>query len=121
MAGGLAGIAEQNTSIYACSFEGIVKGRKEVGGLIGRHNGKKVVNSYSKGSVYGYVRAKVGGLSGNTLSVAEILDCYSESHVHGPYYIGGLVGFFHHDSKIIRSYSTGAVNTTGSGGGLVGS
>ncbi|MCY3913922.1 MAG: cadherin domain-containing protein [Chloroflexi bacterium] len=99
-----------------------VRGRNEVGGLVGDSDGS-VTASYASGTVAGDDR--VGGLVG--LSDGQITASYAGSAVtgvgpggHADH--GGLVGRAEKRGRISASYAWGRVTEThGSAGGLVGS
>lgn len=93
-----------------------VNGRDHVGGLVGSAQQSTISNSYSTGSVRGYV--VVGGLAGIT-EATTISNSYSTGSVTGDVYIGGLVG--HAEiATISNSYSTSTVGFGAHAGGLVG-
>ena len=117
--GGLVGI--NNRVITGCFSEGAVKGRNQIGGLIGRQeSGGQTSDSYAISNVTGEGN-EIGGLIGFSYD-SPISKCYAVGNVEGSSnsgYVGGLVGS--NNSPINDSYSTG--NTiTGSYqvGGLVG-
>lgn len=77
---GWAGISRSFSSAY-------VTGERDVGGLVGSHNGK-IADCYSSGIVTGH--DVVGGLVGD--SRGRINFCYSTAYVTGDTNVGGLVG-----------------------------
>jgi len=105
-----------------------IKGKSQVGSIIGRNSHGIISNSYSTGSVSG--NDNVGGLVGGNFE--RIIDSYFLGDVNGNYNIGGLVGF---SSKpppfpppfqgvdfgdIINSYSNGSVIGNSYVGGIAG-
>ena len=103
---------------------GAVNGEDCVGGLVGDNRGF-LTECYSTAIVGG--NWFVGGLVGQNfaysmLGSGYVLRCYSTGVVNATgSYIGGLVGFNDGDGNVTECYSTGTV--TGSGdfiGGLVG-
>jgi hypothetical protein len=92
----------------------IVVGENYVAGLVGENRGT-VSNSYSSGSVAGYVG--VGGLMGS--NAGTVSSSYSTCEVTGNSSVGGLVGYSS-SGTVSKSYSTGRVTGSSSVGGLVG-
>ena len=97
-----------------------VRGRYNVGGLVGYYHGT-ISNSYSTGNVQG--NNYVGGLAGH--NGGTISNSYSTGNVQGDgYAVGGLAGR-NYGGIIVNSYSTGNVETPEEDedwkGGLVGS
>ena len=94
--------------------EGDIRGRSDVGGLVGYALGR-VVSSYSMASVAGSDR--VGGLVG--YSGGGVQDGFSAGAVSGDgEAVGGLVG--HSEGAVQASYSMSAVGGEDKVGGLVG-
>ena len=101
---------------------GIVVGRSDVGGLVGRQQGGSIINSYATGNVSG-VGSDVGGLVG-WLQGGSIENSYATGNVRGAGiasgYVGGLVGWLQ-DGSITNSHATGDVSGSSDEiGGLVG-
>ncbi|MFO7792579.1 MAG: GLUG motif-containing protein [Candidatus Saliniplasma sp.] len=92
-----------------------VRGREEVGGLVGENKDSRVNNSYTTGNVSG--ENQVGGLVG--YNDGPINNSYSTSNVHLTDYGGGLVGY-NDGNSISNSYASGNVNGNECIGGLVG-
>ncbi|MGE8453710.1 MAG: hypothetical protein ACN6OP_24510, partial [Pseudomonadales bacterium] len=63
-----------------------------VGGLVGTHASGLIDTASAKGSVYGGLRSKVGGLVGENKS--RLVNSLTSSHVSGGSYavLGGLAG-----------------------------
>jgi hypothetical protein len=95
---------------------GDIRGKKVVGGLVGKNNRGSISSSYGSGSVSG--GQLVGGLVGQNFG-GSVYSSYSLSSVNGNRYIGGLVGQNVRGS-ISGSYSSGSVNGQNDVGGLVG-
>ncbi|MFO7997234.1 MAG: GLUG motif-containing protein [Dehalococcoidia bacterium] len=66
----------------------VVTGSSSVGGLVGRIWGGTVTNSYSIGSVSGWLH--VGGLAG--IDEGTVSDCYSGGTMTADRLVGGLIG-----------------------------
>lgn len=81
-----------------------------IGSLAGANVGGTIINSYSTGTVGGYMY--VGGLVG--YNGASVANSYSTGTVNGDRYIGGLVGSNDLDARIANSYSTSTVSGFGS-------
>jgi hypothetical protein len=91
--GGIA--ANSYGYIYDCYFAGIVEGKYDVGGLVGKVTGYRSGHKYWEGTD------------------ASINNSYSTGAVTGIDKIGGLAGFIYY-STIRGSYSTSTVKGTGS-------
>ncbi len=91
-----------------------------IGGLIGENVDASLFHCNSKGDVKG--KNNVGGLIGsNSISSGEIKECYATGNVSGTEYVGGLVGY-NSGCPINNSYAKGNVTGTNSTtGGLTGS
>ncbi|MXX98292.1 MAG: hypothetical protein F4Y58_00065, partial [Gammaproteobacteria bacterium] len=93
-----------------------IKGRINVGGLVGLHNSGSIANGYAIGPVEGL--AAVGGLVGS--NSGDIANSYASAGVRATSdEAGGLVGG-HSSGSITDSYATGSVEGSGAIGGLVG-
>lgn len=92
-----------------------VTGYRNVGSLVGLHDGITVSNSNSTGNVTG--NYTVGGLVG--LNYGTVSNSYSTGSVTGNYTIGGLVGL-NDGGTVSDSYATGSVTGNYEVGGLVG-
>ena len=115
--GGLVGSKDDNSAIDNCYATSSVKGKKNVGGLVGYNIGK-VSFSYFSGTVSGSAD-NVGGLIGNN-EAGRIGNCYAWAGVTGEgNNTGGLIGF-NNDNNIIYCYSKGTVDGYAYVGGLVG-
>jgi len=93
-----------------------IAGSDYVGGLVGWHNGK-TIGSYSTGTVRG--REQIGGLVGRNRQ-SDIIQCYSTCKVDGIEAVGGLTGLNDEATLISESYSAGHVSGEICVGGLVG-
>ena len=117
---GLFGRAEGATFKNIGLVDVNVTGGNRTGGLVGRQESSKVLNSYSTGTVKG-TGDFVGGLVGNQTS-SSISDSYATGKVNGTgRYVGGLVGDQDSSSEVLNSYATGTVTGGSNVGGLVGS
>ena len=111
--GGLVGVSENNVRIVSSRALGQVRGKNQVGGLVGENKGS-ISNSYAQGAVTG--DSQSGGLVGE--NKGNISNSYARGTVTGDSQTGGLVG---ENSGTVRSaYSTGAVGGTDLPGRLVG-
>ncbi|ULO09856.1 chitobiase/beta-hexosaminidase C-terminal domain-containing protein [Paenibacillus sp. 19GGS1-52] len=112
--GGLVGFNDSNGVIRYSYASADVNGVVGVGGLVGLNNGY-ISNSYTTGSVTGY--SGVGGLAG--ITDGWISDNYSTSAVSGSSYVGGLVGNMI-DGYIANNYAAGVVTGVSNTGGFMG-
>ena len=117
--GGLVGDSEGTVSTSYVS--GTVRGSGDtIGGLVGRNEGR-ITASYASGSVAG--PNYVGGLAGS--GNGQIIASYASGSVtgaDGSRHLGGLVGRTYGSGRISASYAWGRVTGThGTVGGLVGS
>lgn len=116
-------------TVRNCNFQGDIPNfiSNSRGGLVGRNYGRSVLeNCYALANVSG--ASYIGGLVGDNQD-GIIINCYADCDVTSTgYYAGGLVGrnwFRYSESKIIRSYSKGLVQTSGTNyhsyyGGFIG-
>ena len=96
--GGIVGYASScvKTIIENCSFDGVVKGRRHVGGIIGGASGGDgvfvVKETFNKGSVF--AGSGVGGIVGGTyyMSGSMILNSYNAGTVTSDTASGGIIG-----------------------------
>ena len=97
---------------------GIVKGRYNVGSLVGRieGSGSSIVSCYSTVSVIGD-QGHVGGLLGS--SEGSVTSCYATGSVEGDSEVGGLLGSS--EGSVTSCYAMGSVEGDSEVGGLVGS
>ena len=107
----------------AISYNGVVKGKDRIGGVIGElRTNSELNNSYSNVNVVndGTVRLSgTGGIVG--LSYGSILDnLISMSKVSGYSDVGGVVGHFENGSKLTNSVSYADVSGTNMIGGVIG-
>ena len=103
-------------TITACYAAGRVSGNDQVGGLVGRNKGT-IFASYAAVSVSGG-GSKVGGLVGQSTSIATITVSYATGIVSGDSNVGGLAGL--NGGTITASYATGTASGDSNVGGLVG-
>lgn len=119
--GGLVGYNESGHILRSFN-EGIVKGYRTLGGLVGRQmDGGTIKRSYNLGEIVGRWQA-VGGLVGRSeQSVVE--NSYNEGDVSGDLDVGGLIGYKDR-GRITDSYNMGNVLAVGhrgeNAGGLIG-
>ena len=118
--GGLVGVNESRARIVNSPAYRIVRGKNQVGGLVGENKGS-ISNSYARGAVTG--DSQVGGLVGE--NSGTVRSTYSTGAVVGTDLQGRLVGV--NDGTIDRSYASklsngdslvGEDDSTVQGGGL---
>lgn len=132
LAGGLVGIAEDDSSIHGCYTTGLVAAvnnpagtgynGKLAGGLVGIYgNAPDTIDGcWSSATVYGE-DGRIGGLVGYSSS-GHIKNSYATGDVGGPtgaYTAGGFIGQCD-ESVIEQCYATGDVTGEGQVGGFVG-
>lgn len=119
---GLFGSVE-DASIKNVSLEQVnVRGRIQVGGLVGSNRAGEISGSSVQGDVHGEW-SWTGGLVGS--NYGTIINSNAAGNVSSPGdFIGGLAGFNHQPGVITNSYSLATVNGKGvdnaTAGGLVG-
>lgn len=122
-AGGLLGSALK-TDLEKVASSSTVKGKKEVGGLIGRQVGGSINNAYTKSKVVtvgNNVYYASGGLIGvitNGNFEVNIANVYVDAEINGGKSVGGVIGFT--DSSTIISLRNGIVQTQIKGNDYVG-
>ncbi len=117
------GFTSRVSANNAISYNGVVKGKDRIGGVIGElRTNSELNNSYSNVNVVndGTVRLSgTGGIVG--LSYGSILDnLISMSKVSGYSDVGGVVGHFENGSKLTNSVSYADVSGTNMIGGVIG-
>ncbi|UCC21415.1 MAG: hypothetical protein JSW23_06240 [Planctomycetota bacterium] len=119
--GALAGYLSKGSIRDSFVQGGRVRGRNNVGGLVGIVNSAVLFNCSSTGNVGGY--NSVGGLAGQNLYYSVISQCHSTCTVMGDYpgwssfdNMGGLVGY--NRGEILGCYSSGTVGGADAVGGL---
>jgi hypothetical protein len=112
------------TSIKSFKVTGKVKGKKNVGGLIGYETGQNIKDSYFTGKVTG--GENTGGLIGYKTNGAAIsgtvLRSFAKGTVSGKTNTGGLIGRIDnkYDVKVQKSYYAGTVKGSSGTGGVIG-
>lgn len=114
--GALVGHAGTNSTVAECYSTGMVYGKSEVGGLIGKAYDLSVEKSFTTGYVEGVDR--IGGLAGEL--GGEIVSSFSTSVVKGSSSVGGLIGGLAWNAKVKESFSSGFVAAAPTSGGLIG-
>ena len=107
--GGLVGVSESNVRIVSSYALREVRGKNQVGGLVGENKGN-ISNSYAQGTVIG--DSQTGGLAG--VNSGLVRSAYSTGAVGGTDLSGRLVGV--NSGTIARSYAS----KLGDGDSLVG-
>ncbi len=116
--GGLVGDCFSST-IENCSCSGNVRGTEVIGVLAGYLSESNVNLCYSSGTVAGV--SLIGGLVGTIEMNSTVSNCFSTAdHLNNGYYGGGLAGSSTFTSSVINCYSTGHVYGNSNIGGLIG-
>ena len=115
----------RHCEIINVKSSGLLKGTRNVGGLIGEMWYSSVHDSSSsavvKPSLDYVTNANFGGLIGLGFYDSVIENSFASGNVYNAQRIGGLIGHIHDDSIILNSYALGDVLGTSYGiGGLVG-
>lgn len=112
-----------NGTIYGVGVSGSIVGNRPAGGLVGSNTGT-VSSSYMSGSVVNPVdnSQRTGGLAGENLTNATIVNCYVSADVNGcDRYVGGITGG--NWGNIWNSYASGSARiicANRGAGGLIG-
>ena len=102
-------------SIDRCSFDGVIEGESQVGGLVGwGYRNLSITNSFNEGRLN--AEAYVGGimalLIGTNISIVNV---YNVGPVSGDDYVGGIVGIISGDNaRLVNVFNAGPVNGTSS-------
>ena len=116
--GGLAGSVTNDGEITNCYTIGPVSGNKFVGGLVGWVKGGSITSCYSICYVSGH--QFVGGLAG-WVGHSSINNCFTDGTVDATELIaGGMAGSVYEGGNIANCYTTVAVSSCGTAGGLAG-
>ena len=98
--GGIVGYGSDASVVENCSYEGVVIGGKDVGGLIGYYAGtiRRCRTNITVASYNTAARQNAGGLIGNMTSKLDFINCYAQGTVYcnkgnaSATYCGGLTG-----------------------------
>ena len=120
----VGGIVGENIHgiVYLSHATGNIEGDEDVGGIVGRNNGK-VIYSYANGSVKGV--ESVGGAVG--FNAGDVQNIYAQGSVEGVEKVGGLVGqnssnYFDGTihGRILNGYAATTIKGNEDVGGLIG-
>lgn len=113
--GGISGLSNA-TNMLNCHVESRITGLNNCGGLSGKHSGL-IDHCYANGVVKG--KENVGGLVGFLLE-GNLSDSYAEGEVVGTECSGGLIGKINNNAFLFHCYAYVAVNCPLYNGGLIG-
>lgn len=122
--GGIVG-SMSSATILNCTHRGNIKGKSEVGGIIGHIDDDTSTKTIIRCTVAGDINGleKVGGIIGcgyGYVNTFYVLDCSYSGKLQGTYNVGGISGYQHFGS-INRCISNGAsIKGTGCTGGIIG-
>ena len=117
--GGIVGYISENVEIYECQNSGEINGKRNVGGIIGFNNGKRIMNCNNNGYVYG--KAAIGGIIGTSRTSHDIINCNNKGIVTGITNIGGIIGDVYNGSEVLNCNNYNMVRAdNGYIGGIVG-
>lgn len=116
--GGIAGWAEEGTTITNCFFAGSVSGNQTVGGIAGQNNGGTITGCFTSGSVT--ATSSAGGIAGRNYGAnAKITACYTGANVTaGTKNAGGIAGY--NSGTLSACYATGTVEAKDFASGIAG-
>lgn len=99
--GGLVGVNEGE--IDHVTVEGIVEGKQNIGGIVGRSNGGSITNAFFEGKIKSeYVG---GGIVGYATNLAHIYRSHFQGHLDGST-LGGIAGKLSFHSSIKQSHAS---------------
>ena len=113
--GGIAGRTEENALIKQCLNDGAVKGKSNVGGIVGGMVGaSRVYGCWNKGTTESLVatgNAGVGGIVGYMAGTATVQDCMNSGNIIAlRQYAGGIVGQSNsNDVTVMNCYSNATI------------
>ncbi len=121
--GGVRGSSSSNLAVIqniVISYNSVVQGYSNVGGVVGYAYYSTITNCYNTGTVSG--TDAVGGVVG-IAQRSTITNCYNTGSVKGNENVGGVVGDARYfSSAITNCYNTGTVTGSGNAvGGVAGS
>ncbi len=108
--------------ISNCSNEGIIQGSR-VGGIVGEQNSGKLTihNSYNIGQIIGTSSGGIIGLTIDSASETELVNCYNTANITGSNYAGGLIGNKSDGKFNVKDcHNEGQIDGTGGIAGLIG-
>ena len=114
--GGVVGYSKG--TVVNCYNTGAVSGASYVGGVVGVNNGSAIENCYNTGAVDG--TGYIGGVAGYNYNSGTVENSNNTGAVGGTSYVGGVVGCNYSDGTVENCYNTGAVNGAIHVGGLAG-
>lgn len=104
--GGITGSATECRVIDNCSFDGVLDDGHSLGGICGQAHGVVLSHCFSTGTYGNEEISSVGGIVGDWGSNDKIISCYSTSVLYGEH-TGGIVAYVHNSfSTIVDCYST---------------
>ena len=119
--GGIAGLAEFST-IKNSSFQGLVNGRNNVGGIIGYGGYCNIFKCYNSGQITAS-ESSAGGIMGLMLG-GSIYQAYNIGVIHAKTCSGGIIGKaeqrYIYPCDISFSYNRGQIISTSNAAGIVG-
>lgn len=109
--GAIAALVENNTLIDSCFVYGFIKGKNNVGGIIGvgANDNAKINSSFSNVSID--AQTNVGGIAGNF--TGRMTNVYSNSEIYSSSsandYVGGIIGLAKDTSNLTNVYSASKI------------
>ena len=118
---GLFGVAYKSTikNIKLSNENSIVKGKTNVGGIVGVLIGGEIENCENNIEI-SITGDEVGGIIGLTIDSVSIKNCTNNGNINGSY-VGGIVGYLYNsNAEIINCKNTGTIQSGKYNGGIVG-
>ncbi|MBR1976747.1 hypothetical protein IKA15_00535, partial [bacterium] len=112
--GGIAGLANSNSSISNTYSTGSVDSELDAGGIVGKLTNGTITDSYSSGHITS-VRRYAGGVAG--IMTGDIRNVCSSGNITGSH-AGGIVGEI--EGNIANAHSTGIISSASYAGGIAG-
>ncbi len=112
----IGGIASRNDAsgiIKYCKSSGNIRGRSEMGGLVGQNNGT-IQYCYSDANIYLIIPALINYYSGafiGNLQGGIVTDCYCSASTVTSEYLNGFIGYYNSNAELRRCYFSGIAQT----------
>lgn len=87
-----------------------IKGKNNIGMIVGRNDGGTIENCYNKCNVIG--NNNISGIVGYSAGTNYIKKCYNIGNIEGNSYIAGIVGYGANTTNVLQSYNKGDINGT---------
>lgn len=112
-AGGIAGSAENETTIYDVFVSGAIEGSNTAGGIAGELIESDICNSFANMEVGGVIAGGIAGRFDYTMGHGQISNCYFAGEVQGTGSCGGICGEVNVDTTPVSAEESEEVHTVG--------